>query len=210
MRRRGEERGSIAPLVALVVVAAGALCVGLGRVGADAVDASGARTAADASALAGAAAGEAAARAVARANGGELVAFRREGAEVEVRVRVGAAEGVARAAGEEAGGGGAARAGLAPELLAALQRAEALLGPVPVTSGWRSPAQQQALWDRRGSNPYPVARPGTSAHERGRAIDVPLSFSDRLAAVSAQTGLCRPLPRTDPVHFEPCRPTGGQ
>ena len=33
-------------------------------------------------------------------------------------------------------------------------------------------AEQQALWDRRGTNPFPVARPGTSLHEHGNAADV--------------------------------------
>ena len=55
------------------------------------------------------------------------------------------------------------------------------------------------------SNPYPVARPGTSAHERGMAIDVPASFAPLLASLAGRAGLCRPLPESDPVHFEPCR-----
>jgi hypothetical protein len=104
--------------------------------------------------------------------------------------------------------GGLGHAGLVPELVAALRRAEAVLGvPVPITSGSRSAAAQRALWAARAINPYPVARPGTSAHERGRAVDVPRSFAERLAAVGPVVGLCRPLPRTDPVHFEPCRPS---
>ncbi len=77
---------------------------------------------------------------------------------------------------------------------------------MPVTSGWRSTAAQQALWERRASNPFPVARPGTSAHERGTAIDVPRAFADTLAAIGPSVGLCRPLPTTDPVHFELCQP----
>jgi hypothetical protein len=202
-------RGSITPLVLVLVLATGGLCLGLGRLGSDAVDAGLARTAADAAALAGAAGGERAARLVAEANGGVLVAFADEGAEVEVRVRVGRSSAVARAAGEEVAGG-AARAGLQPEVLAALRAAERLLGtPVPITSGWRSAAQQRALWDARASNPYPVAPPGTSAHERGEAVDVPRAVADRLASVGAAVGLCRPLPRSDPVHFELCRPTRG-
>ncbi|OWY58787.1 hypothetical protein B7486_78095, partial [cyanobacterium TDX16] len=83
--------------------------------------------------------------------------------------------------------------------------AEQLLGePVPITSGWRSPADQQRLWDQRGSSPYPVARPGTSKHEQGLAVDVPLAFVPRLRGVAAAAGLCFPLPTTDPVHFELC------
>lgn len=88
---------------------------------------------------------------------------------------------------------------------AALARAEQLLGqPVPVTSGYRSGAEQRRLWSGRRANPYPVAPPGTSMHERGLAIDVPASLADRLAAVGRAAGLCRPLPATDPVHFELC------
>src|SRR5690606_3681515 len=89
----------------------------------------------------------------------------------------------------------AGRAGLQPALAGALAAAERLLGtPVPITSGYRSPAQQQALWDRRAANPYPVARPGTSPHERGVAVDVPLAFVPRLRSVAARVGLCQPLP----------------
>jgi D-alanyl-D-alanine carboxypeptidase len=203
------ERGSVLPLVALLVVATGGLCLVLGRLGGEAVAAGRARTAADAAALAGAADGGAAARAVARANGAALVEGREDGTAYVATVRVAGETATARAERANAlGGGGAGRGGLAPELLAALRRAEALLGmPVPITSGYRSPSAQRALWAARAGNPFPVARPGTSAHERGRAVDVPRSFAERLAAVGPAVGLCRPLPRTDPVHFEPCRPS---
>ncbi len=40
-----------------------------------------------------------------------------------------------------------------------------------VTSGLRSYAEQKRLWDSRASNPFPVARPGTSRHESGEAAD---------------------------------------
>ena len=104
-----------------------------------------------------------------------------------------------------AGGG---TEGLTPDMVAAVTRAGALLGePVPISSGWRSRAQQAALWARRRTNPYPVARPGTSMHERGLAIDVPRAFVARLRLVATAAGLCQPLPSTDPVHFELCRRT---
>ncbi len=97
--------------------------------------------------------------------------------------------------------------GLAAGIRAALARAAQLLGqPVPVTSGFRTRAQQAALWNQRANNPYPVAPPGSSMHERGLAIDVPASFVPRLLAVAARAGLCQPYPRTDMVHFELCRP----
>jgi hypothetical protein len=55
-------------------------------------------------------------------------------------------------------------------------------------------------------NPYPVAPPGRSAHERGAAVDVAAGFTERLAAVAARVGLCRPYPKTDPIHWELCSP----
>jgi hypothetical protein len=205
---RGRERGSVLPLVALLVVATGGLCLVLGRLGGEAVAAGRARTAADAAALAGAAEGEGAARAVARANGAELLSGRRTGRAFVAEARVAGETATARAEGADPGPGATGGAGLVPELGAALRRAEALLGmPVPITSGYRSAVAQRALWAARAGNPYPVAPPGTSAHERGRAVDVPRSFADRLAAVGPAAGLCRPLQRTDPVHFEPCRPS---
>ena len=211
MRRRqfaGGQRGSVSPLLAVLVLATGGLCVALGRLGGDAVDAARAQTAADAAALAGAAGGEEVGRGVAGANGGRVVTFVEDGQGVLVTVRIGRAVATARAVGTGADPGiGAPRGGLVPELVAALLRAGQALGtPVPISSGWRSSVQQQALWAGRGSNPYPVARPGTSAHERGLAVDVPRVFAERLAHVGPAVGLCRPLPRTDPVHFELCRP----
>ncbi|MGH9184068.1 MAG: hypothetical protein ACRDZ9_09755 [Acidimicrobiales bacterium] len=206
-------RGSVAPLLALVVVAGGSLVLGVGRVGADAADAARARTAADAAALAAAAeGGEGTARALATGNGGELVAFRRDGPAVEVRVRVGEVERVARAVRTGAPGpsGAGREAGLVPELRAALARAEAALGrAVPVTSGWRSGAEQRALYRGRAGNPFPVARPGTSSHERGRAVDVAGGIVADLARLGPAVGLCRPLPETDPVHFELCPTRAG-
>lgn len=43
-----------------------------------------------------------------------------------------------------------------------------------ITSVYRSTAKQQQLYDRwlKGVNKYPVAKPGTSKHERGLAMDV--------------------------------------
>ena len=90
-------------------------------------------------------------------------------------------------------------------MLAALARAEQLIGrPVPITSGYRSPGEQASLWARRASNPYPVAPPGTSMHELGLAVDVPLSFMPSFVAIAPEVGLCHPYPDTDPVHFEVC------
>lgn len=96
-RRASGQRGSVLPLAALLLVVGGGLCVGLGRLGGDAVESAQARTAADAAALAGAAEGEDVAREVAEDNAAVVVSFLQEGLDVEIRVRVGAAEAVARA-----------------------------------------------------------------------------------------------------------------
>jgi hypothetical protein len=207
----GDDRGQATPLgaamVALVVIA----LISLVPVGAAARDRARARTAADAAALAGAAAGEESASELAADNGGELVGFEQADDEVIVEVRVRDVTARARARATTAGrpghppSGGGDRAGLAPAMTAALARADALLGqPVTVVSGLRTRAEQQVLWDRRHTNPYPVARPGTSDHERGVAVDVAAAAVDDLATVAAAVGLCQPLPVADPVHFVVC------
>ena len=214
MRWTGNERGQVLPLMTLVVVLVGGACLVLGRVGGAAVARAQAVTAADAAALAGAAAGREAASSAAGWNGARLVAYEELGNDTRVRVELGRARATARArrsgpptpmAG--APGGGTGMEGLNPALQGALDRAQRLLGtPVPITSGYRSRARQAALYAARASNPYPVAAPGTSRHELGLAVDVPLSFVPRLLSVAGQVGLCHPYPRTDPVHFELCDP----
>lgn len=203
----GNDAGQALPLVLVALVLAAAVLLAVGGLADRAVADARARTAADAAALAGAAEGEDAARAVAGEDGATVVAWAEAGAQVRVAVEVDGRRAVAAAerVGPPPGAAGGPTDGLTPELLAAVARAEALLGrPIPITSGWRSPAQQQWLWDHRASNPYPVARPGTSEHERGLAIDVALWFVPELLTVAAEAGLCHPLPVADPVHFELC------
>jgi hypothetical protein len=114
--------------------------------------------------------------------------------------------GVAGAGPGDPGGGIGDVGALAPALRAAIARATALLGrSIPITSGYRSRVEQQWLYDHRATNPYPVARPGFSAHELGLAIDVPPAFVPTLLPVAAEAGLCHPYPVADPVHFELCR-----
>lgn len=227
MNRRGwcrpsrscDDGGQATPLLVAGVGLVAMMVLALGPMGRHLSQRAQARTAADAAALAGAAEGEAAARALAEANGAELTRYVVvDGEHVVVEVAIGGVTAHARAvarqvpdpAGAAAGGGAAVagtgdRAGLAPAMLAALAAAERLLGrPVPIVSGYRSPARQRELWERRASNPYPVAPPGRSMHERGLAIDVPRSFVDDLLQIADQVGLCHPLPRTDPVHFVVC------
>lgn len=95
-----KDLGQVAPLLAVVALAAGVACFGLGRFAAGAVHAAQARTAADAAALASAMTGsEATAREVASRNGGLLTSFERAGSDVRVRVRIGRETASARARG---------------------------------------------------------------------------------------------------------------
>ena len=76
---------------------------------------------------------------------------------------------------------------------------------VNVTSGLRSTSDQQVLWDKkqRGEIRYPVARPGTSLHEKGLAIDVDSSDASKMDSMGilSKYGLARPVQR-DPVHIQ--------
>jgi hypothetical protein len=65
--------------------------------------------------------------------------------------------------------------------------AEALLQYFPqlqITSTYRSYSQQLQLWRKRAMNRYPVAPPGQSYHQYGRAFDV-AGPDDQLAAAGA-------------------------
>jgi D-alanyl-D-alanine carboxypeptidase len=209
MWRKRTESGQVLPVVTLLMVTAGLVCLAIGRMGGAAVARAQAVTAADAAALAGAADTRDAAESAARWNGARLLSFEDLGDDVRVRVELGGARATARArrASELGQPSGAATSeqGLAPAMQAALDRASIALGTrVPVTSGFRSRAQQTALYANRAANPYPVAVPGTSRHELGLAVDVPSLFVPRLLSVATRVGLCQPYPRTDPVHFELC------
>lgn len=214
---RADDHGQATPLAVAMVTLVLVAVVWMVPLGRALTDRAQARTAADAAALAGAAEGEAAARSLAERNGGDLLSFRRSGSEVVVRVQVGGADAYSRARSTPAGTGapgrgtrgGGDRAGLAPSMLAALARADRLLGrPVPVVSGLRTRAEQEVLWARRRANPYPVARPGRSDHERGAAVDIARGDVRAVLAVADAAGLCRPLPDTDPVHFVVCASEG--
>jgi D-alanyl-D-alanine carboxypeptidase len=200
VRVRGQ-RGQALPLVVVIVFVAGLASLVVAELGVRAVAGARARTAADAAALAAAAEGPRAGAELARANGSASAVVTGGVGDATVTARVGELHATARAESQAASG----TAGLTAAMAAAVRRAGALLGrPVPITSGWRSYAQQAVLWARRATNPYPVARPGTSMHERGLAIDVPLGFVAVLRSVAALAGLCQPLPTSDPVHFELC------
>lgn len=71
-----------------------------------------------------------------------------------------------------------------------------------VTSGYRSRASQTRLYKRylAGLQPYPVAVPGTSDHEKGLALDVVSTDTPQLVALLTSVGL-RWAGEADPVHF---------
>lgn len=202
---RDLESGS-AVISFLAVVAAAVLAVaGVAHLGGEAVASGRARTAADAAALGAAIGDRSLAAAVATANGGSLEGIGVSGQDFTATVSIDGQVANATARRESLDPATGSRAGLAPAMLAALARAEELLGvEVPIVSGYRSPEHQQRLWDNRHNNPYPVARPGTSRHELGLAIDVPLHFVPTLRRVVGVSGLCHPLPVDDPVHFIVC------
>jgi hypothetical protein len=75
-------------------------------------------------------------------------------------------------------------------------------GDVRVTSVRRSRTQQLALWNNRHNNPYPVAPPGSSYHEYGRAWDMVgpdwlLTWAGALWKSVGGRWSAR-----DPIHFE--------
>jgi zinc D-Ala-D-Ala carboxypeptidase len=101
---------------------------------------------------------------------------------------------------------------LDPDLLTALRRAatEAASAGVRFTvdSGWRSPAYQEQLLQQAvskyGSEAEAarwVARPQTSAHVRGEAVDLGSSGAAWLSTHGAAYGLCR-VYGNEPWHYE--------
>ena len=200
-----EDRGSVSILCAGLAVLLLAVGIGVVRVSEALVTRQTAQSAADAVALA-AAHGLDRAEPMAAANGASVVGITTGAGWVEVEVEKAGARARARStravAVGGAGAGGGTVGGLDPRVVAGLARAEALIGRrIPIVSGYRSPEQQAALWERRHSNPFPVAPPGSSAHERGLAVDV--SIADAALVESLHVGLCRPYPN-DPVHLELC------
>ena len=104
---------------------------------------------------------------------------------------------------DPAGGGGASTHGLVGQVLRALAFARGHGWGGTVTSGFRSYAQQAALYARYlGGGPL-AAKPGTSSHERGQAVDVSDygSFGATMSRAPASSRLYNFLGARDPVHF---------
>ena len=62
--------------------------------------------------------------------------------------------------------------GLQPWLQPYAEYLVSLFPRLQVTSVYRSPTKQLELWNNRHNTPYPVAPPGSSYHEYGRAWDM--------------------------------------
>src|SRR5690242_8171105 len=77
-----------------------------------------------------------------------------------------------------------------------------LYPPAVVTSTYRSYSEQLELWRTRSANRYPVAPPGYSYHEYGRAFDVsaPDWALERLGAIWNSWG--GTWSAEDPIHFQ--------
>jgi hypothetical protein len=163
-------------MLALVIVLGGGAVVLLGRIGGAAVERARAVAAADAAALAGAADGKGAAAEAAAANGGRLRHFEELGDDAWVRVSLGEAEASARARRTEGGvTPPPGRAGAAPAMLAALARADQVLGGRVVV---------------------------TTVHRGGLEVSVASAWAERLAGTPASSGLCRSP--ADPLRFSIC------
>lgn len=81
---------------------------------------------------------------------------------------------------------------------------KALFPALQVTSVRRSRTEQLRLWHNRHNNPYPVAPPGTSKHERGLAWDMvgPQDELARAGRVWEAAGGRWGGRFNDPIHFE--------
>jgi hypothetical protein len=116
----------------------------------------------------------------------------------------------------DGGGGGRGSlkgdtAELNPELQKRLMAAAQVYGkPLTINSGYRSYAEQKRLWDesvsagRPGKGPTGmlVAKPGSSSHEKGMAVDIQEGRDPKAVAALKSQGLVQPYGKSDEVHFE--------
>lgn len=73
-----------------------------------------------------------------------------------------------------------------------------------ITSGYRSTEKQKELYNRwlaGDKSVHTPARPGTSKHESGTAVDIVCTDAKNAAYVAHQIGLQTGIEYGDPVHF---------
>ena len=88
---------------------------------------------------------------------------------------------------------------------------------VQIESSYRSPERQQRLWDEsvklgtpgRGPTGMTVAKPGTSPHEQGRAVDLANYNDPLLINTMAKYKIRQTEGPADPVHFQLTARNGG-
>jgi hypothetical protein len=90
-------------------------------------------------------------------------------------------------------------------LMAAQEFKESTGKKITINSAWRSEADQQRLWDSTNGtgklpNGTPVARPGTSLHERGLAVDIQEYNNPVLNQILSKHGFKNGL-TNDPQHY---------
>jgi hypothetical protein len=97
---------------------------------------------------------------------------------------------------------------LQPAALAAFKEAESRAGrTIEVVQSFRSCSQQALACQRICGNvdgcPGTCAKPGTSYHQFGKAVDLTAAELKRpqVMAAMAKAGWCQPLRATDPGHF---------
>lgn len=97
---------------------------------------------------------------------------------------------------------------LEPEAMQAFRKAESLAGRrINVVQSYRSCAAQALACQRVCGNsagcPGTCAEPGTSYHQRGKAIDVTRAMLEapRVVAALRKAGWCQSVPDSDPGHF---------
>lgn len=97
--------------------------------------------------------------------------------------------------------------GMRPEVLESLTRLQQMVedagGRLRVNSAFRTREDQERLYANRARNKYPVARPGTSKHESGLALDLQADGmpQEKLAELAGKVNL-RWAGNKDRVHFD--------
>lgn len=71
-----------------------------------------------------------------------------------------------------------------------------------ITSVYRSVAEQENLYDNRATNPYPVNRPGDSAHQWGLAFDSDVPDAQQPLYRQVREYVGWRVPSNDEVHAE--------
>jgi hypothetical protein len=73
---------------------------------------------------------------------------------------------------------------------------------IRLTSSYRSYSEQLQLWLNRSRNPYPVAPPGLSYHQYGRAFDVDATIGVLRSMGATWRSWGGTWNESDPIHFQ--------